>query len=71
MQIQLIVTYISAVWSKLHGSTWQDGTAVSYALRPSDLARFPAPSIFESSAIASQIATYATILIEAGIVVLI
>ena len=71
MQIQVTVMYVSTVWSKLHGSAWIDGTAVSYSLRLPDVARFPAPDILASSAIAGQIATYGTILVEAGVAVLI
>lgn len=33
IQVQISVVYLSTVWSKVQGTTWNDGTAVSYALR--------------------------------------
>ncbi len=32
IQVQLSVIYLSSVWTKVRGTTWNDGTAVSYAL---------------------------------------
>ena len=40
IQIQVSVMYASAVWSKLQGAAWRDGTAVSFATRLPDLVRF-------------------------------
>jgi hypothetical protein len=70
MQIQLTVMYASAVWSKLQGPAWRDGSAVSYAARLPDLVRFPAPSFWESPLVA-QTATYGTLLVESCLVALI
>ena len=61
IQIQVSVMYASAVWSKLQGARWRDGTAVSYATRLPDLVRFPARRCFEHSPLFSQLATYGTL----------
>ena len=45
MQIQLSILYLSGLWVKLQGTTWNDGTAVSYAMRITDLRRFAAPEL--------------------------
>lgn len=71
IQIQVSVMYLGAVWSKLHGPTWRDGTAASYAARLPDLVRFPLGRVFEDSALAAQIATYATLAVESSLAVLI
>ena len=34
------LVYFFAVWEKLRGETWNDGTAISYAFRIEDLERF-------------------------------
>jgi hypothetical protein len=44
MQVQLSVVYLSSVWTKLGGTTWNDGTAVSYAVRLEDIERFAPPA---------------------------
>ncbi len=43
MQVQLSIVYLSGLRAKLAGPTWNDGTAVSYAVRLEDLARFDLP----------------------------
>jgi len=42
VQLQMVVVYFFAFWSK-NGQSWHNGTAVSTALRLDDLQRFPAP----------------------------
>jgi hypothetical protein len=64
MQIQLSVVYIGGLWLKLQGSTWNAGTAVSYALRISDLSRFPLPSVLSHSPLLSNLLTFGTVALE-------
>jgi uncharacterized membrane protein YphA (DoxX/SURF4 family) len=64
MQIQLSVLYLSAVWFKVGGETWRDGTAVSYALRIENLQRFPLPDALTTSELASNVLTFGTLAVE-------
>jgi hypothetical protein len=67
IQVQFSVVYLSTVWAKLRGVHWNDGTAASYALRLTDLERFPVPHLFASSAIVSNLVTYGTLAIELSV----
>jgi hypothetical protein len=71
MQVQLSVVYISTFWLKLQGTTWNNGTAVSYAQRLEDLVRFQVPSLFSHSALISNLATWGTLALEGSIPILI
>jgi hypothetical protein len=71
IQIQLSVMYLSTVWAKLRGTSWNDGTAVSYALRIEDLERFPFPRILADTPLAANLMTYGTVLIELALAVLV
>lgn len=71
LQVQISILYASTVWSKLRGVTWNDGSAVSYALRISNLTRFSLPDSVTTSLILSNVATYGTLLIEASLAVLV
>jgi hypothetical protein len=71
MQLQLSVLYLSTLWTKLSGSTWNDGTAVSFALRLEDLQRFAAPSFISGSELITNLLTYGTLAIEASVGVLV
>jgi hypothetical protein len=71
VQIQISAVYLSAVWFKLHGTGWVDGTAVSFAARMEDLHRFAVPSILADSALFSSVATYWTLAIELMVGVLV
>jgi hypothetical protein len=71
MQIQLCVIYLAAVWAKVRGVTWNDGTAVSYALRIDDLARFPLPHFVAESPLIVSLATYGTLAVELAIPILV
>ena len=71
IQIQVSVMYASAVWSKLQGPTWREGSAASYATRLPDLVRFRVPELLESSPLFSQLATYGTLVVESGLALLI
>ena len=63
--------YLASVWNKLAGDTWNDGTAVSLAVRLEDLQRFEPPDALATSELASNLLTYGTIAIEASLGVLV
>lgn len=67
IQLQLSFVYIGAVWAKVQGATWNDGTAVSYALRLTDLQRLPIPSFVAHSVTLSALLTYGTLAIELSV----
>lgn len=64
LQIQVSVIYVTTVWEKLRGTYWNDGTAVSYALRLDDLVRFPLPGWFTESLVVANLLTFGTLAIE-------
>jgi len=67
MQIQLSVVYLAGLWIKVQGTTWNDGTAVSYSMRISDLQRFPLPDLLSHSALLANLLTYGTLALEASL----
>ena len=67
LQIQLSVVYISGVWSKLQGETWNSGTAVWFALRIEDLSRFPVPEILTHSLLVANLMTFGTLALELAV----
>jgi Vitamin K-dependent gamma-carboxylase len=71
MQVQLTILYLATVWAKLSGKTWNDGTAVSYAVRLEDLARFDVPASVAHSELLANLLTYGTLAIEASVGVLV
>ena len=71
LQVQFSVIYLSAAWAKLRGQTWNDGTAVSYALRVADLQRFHAPHFLSHGLLASNFLTYGTLAVELALGVLV
>lgn len=71
MQVQLSVLYAASVWAKLRGFAWNDGTAVSYALRIKDIQRFAAPDVLTHSVTASELMSYGTIAVEASLALLV
>jgi hypothetical protein len=71
MQIQLSLVYVASVWAKLRGEAWNDGTAVSYALRLDDLARFELPAVLTSSELTANVLTYGALATEAAVAVLV
>ncbi len=71
MQVQLSILYLAGLWIKLQGTTWNDGTAVSYAARISDLTRFPLPGFLIHSTLLSNLMTYGTLAIEFSVPILI
>src|SRR5207245_527144 len=71
LQVQLSVIYLATVWAKTRGTSWNDGSAVSYALRLKDLTRFPVPSGLTTSVLVSNVMTYGTLAIELSLGVLV
>jgi hypothetical protein len=71
MQLQLTVLYLGAVWAKVRGTAWNDGTAISYALRLTDLERFPIPAFITQVPTVSNLVTYATLGIELSLALLV
>ncbi len=71
MQIQVSVLYLFTVWLKVQGNTWNEGTAVSYSLRITEVARFEVPTWITQSAIVSNLLTYGTLAVELALAVLI
>jgi len=67
LQIQLSVIYLSTVWDKVQGSLWQEGTAVSYALRVADVGRLPTPAFVTDSVVLSELMTFGTLAAELSI----
>ena len=71
VQIQLSVGYLSAVWHKVQGGTWRDGTAVAYALRIEDLSRFPVPDLLTRSVMLTEALTFGALALELALGVLV
>jgi hypothetical protein len=71
MQVQLSVIYLATAWTKMRGTTWNDGTAVSYALRVGDLERFPVPHLLTDSVLVTNLMTYGTLATEVALGVLV
>jgi uncharacterized membrane protein YphA (DoxX/SURF4 family) len=70
IQLQMSILYIGTVWAKLRGTDWPDGTAVAYAFRLDDLARFPVPDLGASLAL-THVATYGVLVVEFSLGVLV
>jgi hypothetical protein len=71
IQIQFSVVYFMAVWTKVQGTTWNYGTAVSYALRIKDIERFPVPLFVSNSPLISNLLTYGTLVLELSLAILV
>jgi hypothetical protein len=71
VQVQVSILYIAAVWAKVRGDTWNDGTAVSYAFRIADVARFPVPDFVTDSLVLSNLLTYGTLAVELSLGILV
>lgn len=71
IQVQLSVIYLSAVWSKMQGASWNNGSAVYYALSVEDIRRFAVPSFVLESELLVNLQTYGTLVVEAAIGVLV
>jgi vitamin K-dependent gamma-carboxylase-like protein len=71
MQVQFSAIYLFAAWGKARGATWTDGTAVSYAMRITDVVRFQAPQWFTDSLLLSNLFTYGTLVLELSLAILV
>lgn len=71
VQIQVTLMYVAAVWHKFQGSTWPNGTAVSYPLRIPDMVRFTVPGWLSHTMAGAHLLTWGTLAIEAAIPVLV
>lgn len=71
IQVQVSLLYFFAVWAKLRGDTWNDGTAISYAFRIDDLERFPVPGFVADSLVLSNLLTYGTLGVELALAILV
>ena len=71
IQVQVSLLYFFAVWAKLRGETWNDGTAVSYAFRIEDIERFPVPGFVTDSLLLVNLLTYGTLAVELALAILV
>jgi Vitamin K-dependent gamma-carboxylase len=71
LQVQFSAVYLFAVWAKVRGITWNNGTAVSIALRITDLQRFPVPSFITHSVLITNLLTFGTLVIELSLAILV
>ena len=71
LQVQVSILYLAAVWAKLQGDPWRDGTAVSYALRMLDQLRAPSLEIVAANGLVTEWLTFGTLLIELLIAILV
>ena len=71
IQVQVSLVYFFAVWEKVRGETWNDGTAVSYAFRIEDLERFPVPGFVTESLLVVNLMTWGTLLVELALAILV
>ena len=71
MQLQLSVIYLASVRWKVSGTTWQDGTAVAYALRLRDMLIVPVPQWFIDNPLLINIATWGALAVELSVGVLV
>jgi hypothetical protein len=69
LQVQVSALYLFSVLAKLHGTSWQDGSAVGQAVQLEDLQRFVIPFPFATSVTVSALLTYGTLVVEAFLVV--
>ncbi len=71
IQIQLSVGYLSAVWHKVQGESWRDGTAVAYALRMEDVSRFSTPDFITQSVVVTEALTFGSLALELALGILV
>lgn len=71
VQIQVSIIYLAAVWAKVRGTTWNEGTAVSYAMRIGDIGRLPVPGFITDSLVISNVLTYGTLATELALGILV
>jgi hypothetical protein len=71
LQIQVSFLYFFSTYAKARGDVWADGTAMANVWRAGDLVRFDVPLAFHDSLLMSNLATYATLLVELSLAILI
>jgi hypothetical protein len=71
MQLQLSIIYLASVRSKISGTTWPEGTAVSYALRLRDMLIMPVPQWFIGNPLLINVATWGALAVELSLGVLV
>lgn len=71
LQCQFSLIYLATVHAKLSGTTWREGTAVSYALRLEDMVILPVPDMIRTNALLMNAATWGTLVLEILIGVLV
>jgi hypothetical protein len=71
LQIQLTVLYLFAVWSKVQGERWNNGTAIAIIWLAEDVTRFQLPYLIRDNLLISNLATYGTLVVELAMAVLI
>jgi vitamin K-dependent gamma-carboxylase-like protein len=67
LQVQLSVIYLAAVWAKLQGDVWRNGTALAFALRMTDQLRAPNPGFVAGTPLLIEWLTFGTLLVEFSI----
>ena len=71
LQVQFSAIYLFAVWAKVRGTTWNNGTAVSIALRITDLERLPLPTFVTHSLLISNVFSFGTLVLELSLAILV
>jgi hypothetical protein len=71
IQIQVSVGYLAAVWHKAQSELWNNGTAVSYALRIEDLRRLGMTAFVTHSVELTNLLTFGTLAVELALGVLV
>lgn len=71
LQVQMSLIYLASALSKINGSTWAQGSAVSYALRLPDLVLLSPPHWVTNSALLMNAATWGTIAVELSVALLV
>jgi Vitamin K-dependent gamma-carboxylase len=71
IQVQVSIAYFSAVWQKLQGQQWREGTALSYALRMDDMRRLPIPTFVTHSVALTEVFTFGTLALELALALLV
>lgn len=71
LQVQVSLIYLAAVWAKLQGDQWRNGTAVSFALRMLDQLRAPSPELIAGSGLLTEWLTFGTLIIELSVGILV
>jgi hypothetical protein len=71
LQLQMSLIYLASALSKINGSAWPQGTAVSYALRLPDLVLLSPPHWVTDSALLMNAATWGTLAVELSLAFLV